>query len=351
MAITPSGFGFQTKIALFKNIGTLSNPAFELITTDYANLSTLGINNMVPAFGDLDADGDADMIIGGYDGKLHYFENTALLGDSANFVLSQTNLNNSNNRVIDVGDFATPQIVDVDGDQKNDIVIGGRNGQLAYYHHVGNTNTAIPSMDSITHYWGGIKVNRPGYFVGYSHPFLFKQNGTTKLLVGEESGYLRFYNGIDGNLTGTFNLADSAFEHIFQGTRTAPCAADINNDGYLDMVLGNYQGGLSFYKGIATSQVGITNTTIPTFSWNVNLFPNPANTSTTVKIKTDKTATFKLELYSVLGQLIHTEKITDNILTLDTSSLPQGIYVCKISKTSTENSAIETQVKRITVQH
>ncbi len=281
--------GFRHQIAQFRNTGTLSHPKFELITRDYAQLSSFGITNMVPAFGDLDGDGDADMIIGSNDGRLHYFENNALPGGAASFVLSQANLKNSNNRVIDVGDFAAPQIIDMDNDGKNDLVIGGRNGKIAYYHHIGSATATTPLMDSVTHFFGNVIVNLPGYYTGYSYPFVFKQDGITNLLVGEESGYIRLYDNIDGNLSGSFSLVDSTFDNIFQGTHTAPSGADINNDGNMDFIIGNYQGGVSFYKGLS-GPVSIGNTDI-VVQWDFNVFPNPANSTITIKIISDNIST------------------------------------------------------------
>lgn len=347
---TNSGTGFQTKIALFKNTGTATNPEFTLITRDYANLSTLGINNMVPAFGDMDADGDSDMIIGGYDGKLHYFENTASSGDSAAFVLSQPNFKNSNNRVIDVGDFATPQIVDVDGDLKNDLVVGSRNGKLAYYHHIGSASSAIPSMDSISHYWGNVKVTRPGYFVGYSHPFVFKQNGIARLLVGQESGYLSMFDNIDGNINGVFTRTDSAYASVFQGTRTAPCGTDINNDGFLDLVVGNYEGGLSFYKGVANNPNSLTEVK-DDIQWDCELFPNPANSSITVKIKNGSSKKYQLDIYTMLGQHVLSQGLNNDLLLVGVGDLPQGVYICKFSAASANNIASEARIKRIIIHH
>ncbi len=342
---------YKSQIAQFKNTGTAGSPIFELVTRDYANLSSLGILNMVPSFGDLDGDGDADMIIGGYDGTLQYFENTAPAGATANFVLSQVDLKNSNNRVIDVGDFAAPQIVDVDGDGKNDLVIGSRNGKIAYYNHTGSATASIPVMDSITHFFGNIKVSQSGYVTGYSYPFLFKQNNVTKLLVGAESGYLHLYNNIDGNLTGAFSLADSMYLNIFQGARTAPNGTDIDNDGYLDLIVGNYEGGVSYYKGVPnlTSVNNIDNF----IHFNIELFPNPANNSISIKVNNDNSCrAYILELYDIMGQFITSQKIINNIIKLNTEEFNQGVYLCKVSAINADGSRrTGALVKRIIIQH
>ena len=342
--------GFKHKIAQFKNTGTATQPQFELISRDYANMSSLGIINMVPAFGDLDGDTDADMLVGGYDGKLHYFENVALPGATASFVLSQPNLRNSANRAIDIGDFAVPQIADMDADGKNDLVIGGRNGKLAYYHHIGSATATVPLLDSITHFFGNVKVNLPGYVTGYSYPFVFKHGSIIKLLVGQESGFIRLYDNIDGNLSGTFSLVDSTYENIFQGTRTAPNGADIDNDGYMDLIVGNYQGGVSYYKGqVGPSSVALIDSPI---QWDLELFPNPTSNEVNIKIRSDNNSSYRLEVYSILGQLITSQKIISNATVLNTQGLSQGIYIFKISElTANGSKKIGGQIKRVVIQH
>ncbi|CAN5319848.1 hypothetical protein BH10BAC1_BH10BAC1_14980 [soil metagenome] len=340
-----SGYGHQ--IAQFRNIGTATVPKFDLITRDYAGLSALGISNMVPAFGDLDGDTDADMMIGGADGKLHYFENIAPIGSTANFVLTTPNFKNSFGRVIDVGDYATPQIVDMDNNGTNDLVIGSRNGKLAYYRHTGTT--PIPVMDSITHFFGGVKVNLPFYVTGYSYPFVFKQGSVTNMLVGTESGVVRRYNNIDGNLGGTFTWVDSTFMNINQGARVAPNGADINNDGLMDLIVGNYEGGISFYKGI----VALTTSNLDNFiHFNYDLFPNPANNNFSIRILNEENKIYVLELYNVMGQLISSEKIEHNFSTLSTQTLSNGVYVCKVSEINLlGQKQTGSLTKRIIVQH
>jgi hypothetical protein len=335
--------GFEHKIAQFKNIGTSTNPSYELITRDFMNLSALGITNMVPAFGDMDGDTDSDMILGGYDGKIHYFRNNAAIGSPATFALTLANFKNSANRVIDVGDFAAPQIVDVDNDGKKDIVIGGRNGKLAYYRR---TNTAgNPVVDSVTHFFGNVKVNLPFYTTGYSFPYLFKDGGQTKLLVGAERGTLMFYDHIDGNLNGAFTLIDSTFMNIFQGTRTAPSGADINNDGFIDLIVGNYEGGVSFYKG--TGSIVTIDSHYPPITWNFDLFPNPANNSFSIKLYNSNKGNYKMELFNLMGQTISSMVFQNDVIAIPTETVPPGVYFCRINDLENNTSLI----KRVVIQH
>jgi len=342
--------GFQHRIAQFKNIGTATQPKFDLITRDYANLGSLNITNMIPAFGDLDGDGDADMIIGAGDGRLHYFRNIAPIGGTANFVLAQANFKNSSNRIIDVGDAAAPQIYDVNYDGKNDIVVGRRNGKVAYFRHSGTGTAPIPVMDSITYSFGNINVNLPGYFTGYSHPFLFQEGGQTKMICGAESGYLNLYDHIDGNLTGVFTRVDSTYLGIWQGTRTAPVCVDLNNDGFKELIVGNYQGGLSYYKGVSSI---ITVQDINTYNfWTFDAFPNPANAQLNIRINNHEKNNYTFEMYDILGQLVNSQLITDNQLTVNTDNLPQGVYMCKVSVIQNTNSyKQQVLTKRIIIQH
>lgn len=340
---------FQSRIALFKNTGTLTTPQFELVTRDYGNLNTAQLLNMAPSFGDLDGDGDEDLIVGDYAGNLYYYTNTAGPNADPQYVLSQPLLKNSKNRIIDVGDFAAPQIIDVDKDGKNDLLIGARNGKITYYHNSGAGT--VPVLDSITNFWGGVNVSKTGFFQIYAQPFLFRDKGVTKLLVGSQDGYLRLYDQIDNNLNGKFNLVDSTYEQIYQGTRSTPSVADINGDGYLDLAVGNYQGGVSFYKGVATDPMGI-DVHDNFIHFNFELFPNPSNNNVTIQINNQQGKTYLLEIYNILGQFLSNHTILNNTLTLDTQNLKEGVYLYKVYELNESNKKTTGALtKRLIIQH
>ncbi|UPT65597.1 MAG: FG-GAP-like repeat-containing protein [Sphingobacteriales bacterium JAD_PAG50586_3] len=86
---------------------------------------------------------------------------------------------------------------------------------------------------------------------GYSAPFLLDSASTTQMIVGSHRGQLFYFNNIDDNLNGTFNLVDSVFTGFRKfGTFAAPAAADINNDGYLDVIIGNIAGDFTLHGNI-----------------------------------------------------------------------------------------------------
>jgi hypothetical protein len=107
------------RLAWFRNTGVSLNPVFTLITDDLAELSSLNLTGLFPAFADLNADGSSDLIIGQDDGTLTYFENQmpgTYPPDFKDPVWKYMG--------IDVGESSTPQLFDFDADGLTDLIIG-----------------------------------------------------------------------------------------------------------------------------------------------------------------------------------------------------------------------------------
>lgn len=316
----------KSKLAYYKNIGTNASPSFSLITRDYQNLSSYNIFSMAPTFGDLDGDGDQDLIIGGNNGRVHYFENTAGAGNAAVFSNYTANYQNilGNNLVY-------PQLFDVDNNGTLDLLLGSLNGKLIYYQNIGTTTT--PTFTLVSNNFGNVDVRQLsiGATTGYSTPYMYRDAGVTKLLVGCEVGSIYLYNNIDGNLNGTFQKVDTMLYGINEGTRSAPCYEDITSDGKRDLLVGNYSGGVAFFNSTNVSMVNVKETF---YENEVVVFPNPANQVVNISINNHQIETLNISCVDMLGKTIKQWESQQKNITLNVSSFNKGIYFILISNPS-----------------
>lgn len=319
------GGTYKSCLSYFQNIGTTHTPSFKLITRDYMNLSSLNLTGLAPTFGDLDGDGDADMILGDDDGHVHFFRNIAAAGAAANFQLIAP----ANYFGIDVGANATPQIVDVDHDGLNDLLIGEQRGNINYYRNNGTASLA-DFTTATTNLFGGVQVRETGWLTGYSTPFLTRLHPTDSLtlFVGCERGFVFEFNNIENNLSGNFDLVDSTFSDVFTGARSSFCSAQMNGSGAKEIVIGNFRGGVTWYDSTIVGP-NISIKIIPQ-QLNFEIYPNPSSQQITIDIGFDlKEATLIVE--DILGREISSQIITSGKTVIDVSKLPSAIYLLKIT--------------------
>lgn len=186
------GGGYSSKVAYYKNTGTINEPKFELVTRDFANLSSFNIGfDYHITFSDLDGDFDLDMFVGNLDGNIHYFENTGVI-PNYNYVLTKPLFQG-----IDVGSYATPFLYDVNNDGNDDLVIGNEAGVLHYYSNDGSSNLSFTLESSD---FGGITTSSIFSTSGHSVPYLFRDKGKTVLMVGTYDRGILQYDSIDNVL-------------------------------------------------------------------------------------------------------------------------------------------------------
>jgi hypothetical protein len=318
---------YASKIALYKNIGTNTHPKFSLVTRDFANihLNNPGILGMTLSFADMDGDGDADLVIGDYAGNLYYFEKLA--GPPDNYAYQPTMFSG-----FSAGQFASPQFYDVNRDGLIDLVVGNRSGRLYYYQNTGTTTVPVFSSTPTNSFLGGVTVVKPPSVTGYACPFFYNEAGSTSLLVGTETGYIYKYGSIDGNLNGNFTKLDTTLPklgmHITEGLRSAPYGYDIDGDGLMDLFVGNYSGGLEFYKG--ENVLGIAPID-PEENFDFGLYPNPSQDEVMITIDDFKgSEKYTLTICDLLGRTVLNQPLNYYHALISTSAFSAGTYICSI---------------------
>ncbi len=119
----------------FANTGDAINPQFAAALANPFGLGNVGTNSFAPAFGDIDADGDLDVFVGQSTGVFSYFENTGGATSPA-FLLRIDGLNPLAGR--DVGSSSTPTLADFDRDGDLDLVAGESDGSFNYFKNHGS---------------------------------------------------------------------------------------------------------------------------------------------------------------------------------------------------------------------
>ncbi|MEM7349072.1 MAG: FG-GAP-like repeat-containing protein, partial [Chloroflexota bacterium] len=202
-----------------------------------------------PIWADIDNDNDADLIVGLENGHMRYFENTANtqnLLDSAAFT-ERTNTNNPFND-IDVGIGAAPALIDLDNDGDLDTVVGERNGTLHYFENAGNnTSPSYTERADTDNPFNGIDV---GYAAAPSLADLDNDNDLD-LVVGERHGALHYFENT-GNATAPAFIQrvnrDNPFNGVDVGYASTPNLIDLNVDGTLEALVGDFAGKLHYFE-------------------------------------------------------------------------------------------------------
>lgn len=262
-----------------------------------ANGSDLKIpKDAVPALEDWNRDGYPDIILGGDDGFVYYYENAGnnsfrppenlkeggldlnvgnwsapfvidwngdgvydlLVGNASGtltlFLGQETdNLTLQPGQTIQIkglptfittGGWSAPAMVDWNGDGYPDLLGGGDDGRISYYENDG--------ANEFVFRWN-LSVNGSEIDVGFrSAPtgVDWDSNGSMDLLVGDIDGYVHRFESITGNLRNLTSLGkmDADGSQIRVGQRAVPCTADVDEDFDTDLLIGDDSGRVRWFE-------------------------------------------------------------------------------------------------------
>ena len=239
----------DSDLTLFLNDGTATAPAFRLADEDWLALE-YDFGGYAPAFGDLDADGDLDLLVGALNGRLALLRNTGSATDP------QYALEDLRAFGVDSGQYSRPSLGDLDGDGDLDLISGDANGRVALYRNTGTASepafetesNGTPTAADVAWLEG---LGLPRDIGEESAPDLadVDADGDLDVLIGERTGTVRLFE----NTGGPSSPAFVEREPLAPRRRTAaPRAVDLFGGGPV-IVAGSDAGGLLLWAPTGSS--------------------------------------------------------------------------------------------------
>ncbi|MBM4464662.1 MAG: VCBS repeat-containing protein [Chloroflexi bacterium] len=284
------------RIAHYRNDGPPTNPAWALVTSNFANIG--GSSAISPVFGDLDGDGDKDLLTGEHWGRIAFYRRDGsawtfisndffpfdldgdsapaladwdndgdldlLLGQAHGNIYKYTNIGSATNPnwrpdgvVLTLPwtdhPHAFPALADTDGDGDYDLFVGeggfqGSNagGNIHYYRNNGTRTSPIWTL--VTTSFLGLDVG------GWATPTFvdIDADGDLDLFVGDEAGTLTFVQNTGTRTSPTWAAPVRPYAGLDLGDYSAPAFLDVDGDGDLDLFSGRQDGALAYVRNIGT---------------------------------------------------------------------------------------------------
>ncbi len=321
----PGNQGSSSGLALFLNTGTAALPAFDLVTRDWLGLSNLfnpSIFGLRPTFGDIDGDGDLDLLVGDQSGKLHVFLNSAGPGSALQLSLQFPEFEG-----IDVGRSAAPFLADITGDGLVDVVVGNEAGTLTFFENTttpGSITLGTPQPN-----WGAVNLSGGPCCPGHAVPFLEKNSeGDWELFVGSGDGHLFQFTDILNPIGGAFTLSDSTYGLAERIPHLSPLIFDPQQDGQRDWVIGNQLGGLRWFSESSVNTVRRPGPLVPHF-WAEHVAEDQV---IRVSWKEKRPTPTHVRLMTLTGQIAVEATFPPEQTTgeFSTQALPPGLYLLTI---------------------
>jgi hypothetical protein len=233
----------KTSAANLYGIEQTAPGAWTVMTTHLLDAVDLGTES-IPAFGDIDRDGDLDLVVGtkiepgnARTGAVYWFENVGSRAAPA-FQLR-------GHLTVQPAFHDAPALGDLDGDGLPDLVIGQFQDAVAWYRNTGTSGAGrFALVDSAV-----VRLPRGSNGVPELHDI--DRDGDLDLFLGDAAGRIAFFRNAGNSRAPRFELASEDYLDARAGRRAVPRFVDLDGDGVAELVVGAEQGGLpAVFRGL-----------------------------------------------------------------------------------------------------
>lgn len=208
---------------------------------------------------------------------------------------------------IDVGGRATPEVVDWNEDGFFDLLVGSIDGKLRlYYNEIGELPPGFRHTIFIGDGSGQLVVP-----LGYSSPTMadFDGDGAKDLVCGNSEGELYFYRNLGTHAAPAFGVGVrceslSVPIDLGNGSRARPFAWEWDGDGHADLLVGSGQGKVHIFLGQPAAVAAP-----PLAAAGLRLeapWPNPANPASTLSFTLAAAGRVRLAIHDAAGRRLVT---------------------------------------------
>ncbi|MFD2721745.1 FG-GAP-like repeat-containing protein [Hymenobacter monticola] len=209
-----------------------------------------------PVAADLDKDGLLELLVGQGDGTMMDYEQT---GPNQLFSTTGTLITFATGGPVDVGLYAKPTVSDLDGDGRQEIIVGEETGKVYIYEQAASTGADAFKMGAGSTLFAnpyGVATSGTPNFGSYARPTVgdLDSDGLIDIVVGSNNGLLVRYEQLASTSSNAAGFTAPANVRLADGTTvldagdvSKPLITDYDGDGKLDMLVGNYAGNVQFY--------------------------------------------------------------------------------------------------------
>jgi len=322
---------FTPSLKLYQNVGTAQVPVFELVDDNFLGLSSSNFQDSIlsyvhPTFGDLDGDGDQDLLFGSRNGGIWHYRNDGNSSNPLNFTYVTDDFFNINADL-----FTAPDLADLDNDGDQDLIIGNIRGDIHYYENQGSPTAA--DFVFVTDTFGGIEITDftgQSFTNGASRPIVldYDNDGQVEILVGSIEGPIEVFDNVSLVPGATFTQVGSLGNLDF-GTYSSVTAAVLDSTSTLTYVMGNFRGGLNL-----VTSTGVVNAeeSQETPQAQVLIYPNPAQDHISIKLEGYRgSSQFEIILMDNMGRVVRESSFRGLSHDLNLPSLADGMYWLRLS--------------------